>query len=627
MTGNVTATAQTRPYRSHKVPACSRCRSRKIRCNIDIPGEPCLSCRERRLKCQYVDTPAPTTSNGENGECRPVKRRRDGDSSRHGATPSRPHSAPVLHKPSNTPSASIILAPHVAEDVDIVKRHISQHRPVGREGSEPSYHTLSHDISSPVVYLSVPRFRTGLRSELGAGKKQLEIIEQIMGPFKQEVIGLYFSHIHPYFPILDAETCALVKENPKERDEVSKNLLSTIYASGSPHWRKSDTLKLHARPDLHFLWSKAASALLEDFLSPSMATVTASVLDQIGRPSVSMVGNITLCGRTISLAQTFGLHRDPSEWKITDAEKSARLRLWWGVLITDYWSSISYGTPPQIVKDFYDVPRPTIESLTMAKATKSEKYASTCFIHLCALTELLGDILPLVYQARPNPESLTQSVECLKTTLDELEAQLPEWLPLPDRNGTSNLWFCFLSMRLLLSRVGLRAAVLAGDSSSKSTRLDELREASTAVVEFIMFLGENQFQDFWLPFATHLLLHAVTVSLRCAIEAQDDVRRASVSRLELFITHIQFAHDNYDWDIAHFCLERCAGAVATISALATRSTESAEPLLSMNGADISTGLAFDDTSFLVPDMLDINNFDFSWEALWDTPSIMTNFSI
>lgn len=49
-----------------------------------------------------------------------------------------------------------------------------------------------------------------------------------------------------------------------------------------------------------------------------MATVASSVLDQIGRPSVSIVGNITLCGRTVSLAQTFGLHRDPSKWNVGD---------------------------------------------------------------------------------------------------------------------------------------------------------------------------------------------------------------------------------------------------------------------------------------------------------------------
>jgi hypothetical protein len=36
---------------------------------------------------------------------------------------------------------------------------------------------------------------------------------------------------------------------------------------------------------------------------------------------------------------------------------------------------------------------------------------------------------------------------------------------------------------------------------------------------------------------------------------------------------------------------------------------------------------FDDASFLLSDILDPNAFDFSWDALWDTPSGMTNFSL
>jgi hypothetical protein len=84
-----------------------------------------------------------------------------------------------------------MLAPHLAEDVDIFNRHISQHRNPGNEESEPSkYQTLRHDVNDPIVYLSVPRFRTGLPPGSGCGREQLEIVEQIMGPFKREVVEL-----------------------------------------------------------------------------------------------------------------------------------------------------------------------------------------------------------------------------------------------------------------------------------------------------------------------------------------------------------------------------------------------------------------------------------------------------
>jgi hypothetical protein len=185
-------------------------------------------------------------------------------------------------------------------------------------------------------------------------------------------------------------------------------------------------------------------------------------------------------------------------------------------------------------------------------------------------------------------------------------------------------------MRLLLNRVALRAAILVGDTILESTRLGELRTSSSAVLDFILYLGENQFQDFWFPYATHLLVHAVTVSLRCTVEcAGKDVRNASISRLERFISHIQHAYDNYDWDIALYCLERCADPVAKISSLSARESQpppdTEPPGPSVSGDAQNNSTIFDDSSFMISDVLDPNAFDFSWEALWDTPSL-GNFS-
>lgn len=576
-----------------------------------------------------------------------------------------------------------MLAPHVAEDVDILQRHISQHKT--SEGEDPqSYQTLSHDTRNPIVYLSVPRYRTGLRPEIGPGKEQLEIIEQVIGPFKNEVIDMYFQYLHPHFPILDDETCDLIKKEhiPSEKGRTPRNLMCTVLANGCLHWRISDTLKLHPRPNSHYIWNKTISAVLEDFLSPSLATVMGAILDQIGRPSISLIGNITLCGRNIALAQTFGLHRDPSRWEMTEVEKSSRIRIWWGVLITDYWSSIAYGAPPHIRKGFYDVPMPTLDLLIppTSKANMTQKYASTCFIHLCALTELLGDILSLVHRLKPDPQEFHNAVLAKKEELNALESRLPEWLPQPNRPGSTNLWFCFLSMRLLLCRCALRAAVLLSathpNPELESSYLDELRESSSAVLEFILILQEPQFQDFWLPYATYMLIVAVMVSLRCTVECQNvEVRKENFTRLERFITKIQDAHDNYDWDIAEYTLERCSEPVRKISEYATREQQqqlnqqhhqpqhqqqhndtqqalqqphqpeqqiehqllapTSVPLdisstmpanVSVSGDASNVGFTtMEDPQFNISELFD-PNFDFSWEALWDTPHGM-NFTV
>ena len=550
------------------------------------------------------------------------------------------------------------MASHLAEDLDIFNRHLAKHRKAGGEASETSnYQTLNHDIGDPITYISVPRFRTGLPPGSGCGRSQLDILEQIMGPFKREVVELYFKHLHYHFPVLDEEMCTLLRSGQLEK--APNNLLCVIYGIGSPLWTRSETLKMHPKPDAHYVWNKAISATLEDFLSPGMSTISTAILDQIGRPSVSIVGNITLCGKTVSLAQTFGLHRDPAKWNITENERSVRVRLWWCVLITDTWSSIAYGAPPHITKGYYDVPRPTVSSLISHKANQQQKQATTCFVHFCALTELVGLILPLVYQIEPDRMQLSQQVAHFKRELNNLEAQLPTCkplckirtliqtfvnqctgLPLPNQPGSSNLWFCFLSTRLLLARVTLRSAVLEGDSTLGRDRIYQLRAASSAVLDFLLSLGELQFQDFWLPYVTHLLVHAITVSLRCTVETQDpETRNTSINRLQRVIAHIQFARDNYDWDLAIYCLERCAEPVSRIASLNARdpappSETGAEiPSAAPNANGHGTGVevppvpTFDDTNFLLSDILDPNAFDFSWEALWDTPSGMTNFAI
>jgi hypothetical protein len=420
-----------------------------------------------------------------------------------------------------------------------------------------------------------------------------------------------------------------------------------LYANGMLNWRTSDTLKLHPRPDSYYVWNKAISAVIEDFLSPNLTTCSAAILDQTGRPSVSIVNNVTLCGRNISLAQTFGLHRDPTKWQVSDYEKQSRIRVWWGVLITDYWSSIAYGAPPHIAKGFYDVPIPTLESLVggLGKVTAAQKCASTCFINLCALTELLGDILPLVHGLRVDPQELFRDVEQRKLELHELGSRIPEWLPHPNRPGSSNLWSFFLSAKLVLSRVALRAAVLLGDTNLEKTRLAELRASSSDVLEFVLNLGESQFQDFWLPYATHMLVMAVMVSLRCTVEAHDAaIRNASFSRLQRVMDHIQQAYDNYDWDIAGYCLERCSSAVTKISSYAARDHQrqpSPEPLevhpvaVPVSGdmapyGGITAPPGLEAPNLELSDFFDPNAFDFSWDALWDTTTGTTtgmNFMI
>ena len=110
-----------------------------------------------------------------------------------------------------------------------------------------------------------------------------------------------------------------------------------IYALSIAYWRGSPRLEACPQPDLLFVWNQAVTALRDDFVAPSMTTLYAVLLDLTGRPVLHVAGNIVNVGRTVTLAHSLGLHRDPLAWKISDAEKNVRVRLWWGVLVHDTW--------------------------------------------------------------------------------------------------------------------------------------------------------------------------------------------------------------------------------------------------------------------------------------------------
>jgi hypothetical protein len=112
---------------------------------------------------------------------------------------------------------------------------------------------------------------------------------------------------------------------------------SEVLTSALVYWKVSSSLAMHPSPDLRYAWNLMVTALQEAFLAPNMATITAALLDLHGRPVYSMIGNNLSIGRTVSLAQSLGLNQDPSNWIIGEAEKSYRIRTWWGVLIHDTW--------------------------------------------------------------------------------------------------------------------------------------------------------------------------------------------------------------------------------------------------------------------------------------------------
>jgi hypothetical protein len=134
-------------------------------------------------------------------------------------------------------------------------------------------------------------------------------------------------------------------------------------------------------------------------------------------------------------------------------------------MLTENRSSFAHGVPSNINKDNYDVPVCTTSMLVGSQPKSQTRIqGAESFIALCALTEILGNVLPLVYNLQITSfKDSSKVIRRLNTELDQWEENLPEWLSLSDGNGSgpapgsSSLQLGVLALKMLLCRLSLKA--------------------------------------------------------------------------------------------------------------------------------------------------------------------------
>lgn len=99
-------------------------------------------------------------------------------------------------------------------------------------------------------------------------------------------------------------------------------------------------------------------------------------------------------------------------------------------------SSLAHGIPPHISKDQFDVPMPTVQNLlSTGQEYEKRTRAAESFIPLCSLTQILGDILPLVYDLKLDYKDAGKKIWRLECPLDDWETSLSEYLRVHIRDG------------------------------------------------------------------------------------------------------------------------------------------------------------------------------------------------
>jgi hypothetical protein len=546
-----------RPYRSHKIPACSFCRQRRVRCAVEVRGQPCRQCQKKDVECSTArgteasDTTRRTYMIQQQLALQPME------------------------------CASHILGPVVAQDTRELKQYL-----FGLDGqpdddlSCPS--RQGNHKSQPIYHIPIPPPRP--RPAKGPRNLPKELLDQAK-PYLRNLMFAFYDRLHPCYPITDEE---FVVSRLGEK-YLPDGFLIALLTYSTFYWDTLLRLSRETKPD-HFAACQAAfSVNTEDIQKTDLWAILSLCYNLAGRPSKCLVGNITNVARIVGLSQAIGLHHNCSHWNISEIGKRIRWKAWWAVLIQDRWFHLAHGTPPHIVQENYNVPVPTMDLLLHSRVPSTEQTrAAEVYIALCRLTEVVGGLLPLIHYSRSSTDSITiQQRAEVELSLQRWIKDCPDWLDLhcllqrPNTPGFPNLQLSYLAVRMVLCQITWRQC-RSGNAGSSSSLLLNCKEAAGEIVAFVQSLQIHELSGFWLPYNAYHFTAATTLLLRCGVQAATpDISTECLSTARTLVECLQKYKSQYAWDLAESVLGRNEDLLDRIdSILARRSVVRTPPPLS-----------------------------------------------
>ncbi|CAK7268013.1 hypothetical protein SEPCBS57363_002885 [Sporothrix epigloea] len=646
-TSGVLATApKDRPYRSHVQPACLPCRKRKSRCKVVAGKASCLFCeayatecvfptqKERRISTARTETRVETAKSPGKRVRQVAQTQTTSQTSQVGQIPS-PFSGRRLSGTA-APSTKInadgdednthIVGPVEAKDSRVLADYLSTE-------TTASWRPWRSGTQHSVLFRSIRKRPLGFALAQTRSARKCEILEKMLEPWLDELIDLFFLRVNSCFPILDKTS--FVELFCNDRSRISPALLSAIYAHTLTYWNSSPALSSNTNavkcPDVRFIWNQANEAIYSELhLSPGISTIIGIILNVGGRPTTSILGNSMQLGSAVSLANSLGLNRDPTEWdNIPEHEKQLRKRIWWGLFVHDKWCSLAYGTPPRIQRSYHDVPLPQINDLVSHDltddSTTEEREAASIYTALVSLTDVLDLYLEKIYNLHEDDQK-PLAIHHLSDRLADWEASLRGDLRRivlrgtvitnRDYPGSANLRLAYLAVQLLRQRV--EPDTLFDGTMGYSTGHNAVRKAAEDIVFLVEELTEDQLADFWLPTSAFTLASAATSLLRCALEptavsasASTSTSTTSISLVKQLLNSLKRHRESSGWDVADICL--------------TQYGEIVEKLAHSTGSGDTPP---QDPAILMPDVFmdnvpNVPDIDAMFPSLWD---VFTNNS-
>ncbi|KAE8341143.1 hypothetical protein BDV24DRAFT_151339 [Aspergillus arachidicola] len=382
------------------------------------------------------------------------------------------------------------------------------------------------DTEMPVQFLlSKPELSNESKAatslEAPFAEEALPELSQIVAPeIGERLIQLFLRFINRQFPILSEDSL------PAPR-AASAHLLAAIYLITQPFTTFDDYLCIefvYSPPSPQVLFRIAWSELNNALSQPTVQSLQAALILLLHPPLnpllLDSAAKWTLLGMTVSMAQTLGLHLDPTMWNLPSNEIRTRRRLSWAVFALDKWLAFSFGRPSHISKDNW--------LITELESSDIEPGDPACGAHPYAiefsrLTTILDNVLTSLYSLR-SLSTLCKDFSLTISSARPLMQDLTTWytgLPLSlameptpgckqASDDSASLHIAYQSVKILILRALLRPFHNVDHLSSELERNEEWHAArsqirqtasaeSDAALSLISSLQPAHYQAFWAP--------------------------------------------------------------------------------------------------------------------------------
>ena len=394
----------------------------------------------------------------------------------------------------------------------------------GASKDVPAFFTIQHNgLASKAQPSEKAEVQDMYRRELE------DIVNDDVG---KRLIRLFYKYVQPYFPVLSQEGDSYMRDDRGVRDPnaITTCLLAAIYGHALPFcaWDERLCVDVYTPPSPEALFRIAWHSAQAMCHTPNLAVVQTFLLMVQRRPTNKHVSDTPFKGiiwtNAVSIAQSLGLNRDPSDWPLPDWEIRQRRRLAWATFVQDKWLALNTGRSSHIQADDWDV-EPLNESDFAEHGQRNygtDMPASVeCqhFIKLCELSIIVDEILRSMYSIKA-AKALQNDLDATLETAKPLRLRLSEWfqslpeglLPHPSPgspesgrrkasphvlDGNGSLHLAYITAKIELFRAMLRPQV----TDSNEPAVNALRAGAVGVAkevfEFLEALNARELEAFW----------------------------------------------------------------------------------------------------------------------------------